>query len=100
MYGRSSYARAGVEVHERLDDSIAVYYQGQCLAIKPAPLEAPALRARNASSVIFGTAYPYDVPVTPDVAAGETIQQGFPRPAKSGHDHPWRRPFKVHIDSG
>lgn len=30
--GRPSYARAGVEVHERLDGNIAVYYQGQCLA--------------------------------------------------------------------
>ncbi len=35
--GRSSYACARVEVHERLDGSIAVYYQGQCLATKPAP---------------------------------------------------------------
>jgi hypothetical protein len=44
--GRLSYARARVEGHERLDGSLAVYYQGHCLTTKPAPLEAPVLRLR------------------------------------------------------
>src|SRR5713226_3299141 len=43
---RRSYARAHVEVHERLDGSLAVYYAGRCLTSTPAPLEAPVLRAR------------------------------------------------------
>jgi hypothetical protein len=43
---RRSYARAHVEVHERLDGSLAVYYAGRCLLSTPAPLEAPVLRAR------------------------------------------------------
>jgi len=43
---RRSYARAHVEVHERLDGSLAVYYAGRCLVCTPAPLEAPVLRAR------------------------------------------------------
>jgi hypothetical protein len=43
---RRSYARAHVEVHERLDGSLAVYYAGRCLTCSPAPLEAPMLRAR------------------------------------------------------
>ena len=34
---RASWARATVEVHERLDGSLAVYYQGMCLASQPAP---------------------------------------------------------------
>jgi transposase len=50
--GRLSYTRARVEVHERLDGSLAVYYQGYCLTTKPAPLEAPVLRVRNTSRVI------------------------------------------------
>jgi len=50
--GRLSYARARVEVHERLDGSLAMYYQGHCLATKPAPLEAPVLRARNGARAI------------------------------------------------
>ena len=52
--GRLSYARAKVEVHERMDGSLAVYYQGQCLAAKPAPPEAPLLRARNIKRAMPG----------------------------------------------
>jgi hypothetical protein len=48
---RASYARAQVEVHERLDGSLAAYYQGRCLATTPAPLEAPVLRARSGKRV-------------------------------------------------
>ncbi len=44
---RASYAKARVEVHERLDGSLAVYHEGKCLAIKEAPKEAGALRARK-----------------------------------------------------
>ena len=35
--GRSSYARAKVEVQERMDGSVAVYYKGQCLLATKAP---------------------------------------------------------------
>lgn len=44
---RLSYARLEVEIHERLDGSLAVYSQDQCLATRPAPAEAPVLRARG-----------------------------------------------------
>lgn len=44
---RASYAKARIEVHERLDGSLAVYQEGKCLAIKEAPKEAGALRARS-----------------------------------------------------
>lgn len=44
---RRSYAQARVEVHERLDGSLAVYYAGTCLSTTPAPAEAPLLRARK-----------------------------------------------------
>jgi len=43
---RRSYARTHVQVHERLDGSLAVYYVGRCLTSTSAPLEAPVLRAR------------------------------------------------------
>ena len=39
--GRMSYARARVEVHEKLDGTIAVFYQGNYLLTKAAPMEAP-----------------------------------------------------------
>lgn len=44
---RSSYARARVEVQERLDGRLVVYYQGQAVASRQAPLAAPVLRARK-----------------------------------------------------
>ncbi len=44
---RRSWARAVVEVQERLDGSLAVYYHGECLVTTPAPVEAPLLRARG-----------------------------------------------------
>lgn len=44
---RRSWATAQVEVHERLDGSLAVYSQGTCLTTRPAPPDAPTLRART-----------------------------------------------------
>lgn len=44
--GRMSYAKTRVEVQERLDGALAVYFQGQCLATQVAPEEAAVLRAR------------------------------------------------------
>ena len=82
---RLSYARAQVEVHERLDGSLAVYYQGQCLATRPAPPEAPVLRARR-----HGRAAP-TAPVPAPPAA--PTDSGPPPPRRPAADHPWRRPF-------
>ena len=44
---RSSYARATVEVQERLDGTILVVHQGRTLAAEPAPPGPLTLRARN-----------------------------------------------------
>ncbi len=85
--GRMSYARARVEVHERLDGSIAVYYQGRCLATKPAPPEAPVLRARNMLRV----------PASKPMAASVNT---LAMPYKPAPDHPWRRPLKAYGDRG
>jgi hypothetical protein len=97
--GRLSYARARVEIHERLDGSLAVYYQGCCLATKPAPSEAPVLRARNIARVIPDMADSNELPV-PFIAAKKTLQPNPPHRTKPAPDHPWRRPFKLHIDRG
>lgn len=94
---RLSYARARVEVHERLDGSLAVYHNGQCLATKTAPLEAPVLRARKFSRVMLpppsgGTGVTAPVTLTPKVLP--------PPQRKPAPDHPWRGKFRVHIDRG
>jgi hypothetical protein len=44
---RLSYARAQVEVHERLDGRLTVYYASRYPATTPASEEAPLLRARQ-----------------------------------------------------
>lgn len=46
---RISYAKCTVDVHERLDGSLAVYYKGQGLATTDAPFEATVLRSRGHS---------------------------------------------------
>jgi hypothetical protein len=74
-----------------MDGSLAVYYHGQCLANKPAPPEAPVLRARNTARVM---------PKGSDqdeLAAPLAVKKNSePKtPYKPGLDHPWRRPFKV-----
>jgi len=97
--GRASYARARVEVHERMDGSLAVYYKGHCLAAKPAPPEAPLLRVRSIERVIPGMTN-FDEPAVPITPAKKTLQPKLPRHTKPGPDHPWRRPFKAHIDRG
>jgi hypothetical protein len=97
--GRVSYARARVEVHERMDGSLAVYYQGRLLAARPAPSEASLLRVRNIARVIPGM-LDSDEPALPVSTAKEASQPKPLRHTKPSPDHPWRRPFKVHIDRG
>jgi transposase len=64
---RQSYAHCQVEVQQRLDGSLAIYYGGQALDIQPAPEEAPILRRQTVA------------PITPNPKAKE--------PALN----PWRR---------
>jgi transposase len=97
--GRWSYARARVVLHERMDGSLAVYYKGQCLATEAAPLEAPVLRTRNIARVISNMT-DYDEHAVPVTVAKKPPQLKPHQSIKPGPDHPWRRPFKLHIDRG
>jgi hypothetical protein len=96
---RRSYARAHVEVHERLDGSLAVYYAGRCLVSVPAPLEAPVLRARAgrltaaAQPSFLVAAGPTDAdecrkPAAPTAAPTAVLAQ---RGSTPGPDHHWRK---------
>jgi len=97
--GRLSYVRARVEVQERMDGSLAVYYQGYCLATKQAPPEAPVLRARKADRTVTSVTNSIK-PAVPVNAARNNLQSRSRQYTKPGPNHPWRRPFKVHIDRG
>lgn len=67
---RASYAKARVELHERLDGSLAVYHEGRCLATKEAPKEAGALRARSGPRAKANSG----VGTAESVGAGSTAQ--------------------------
>lgn len=94
---RASYARATVEVQERLDGSLAVYYQGQPVLTTPAPPTAPELRARKARRPGAGT--PASV-VAAGVGTGAT--RAVPEsaalvpvstPRRPAPTHPWRKGY-------
>ena len=73
---RASYARLPVVVREHLDGGLRVTYQGITLAVEPAPVTAPVLRARKGRRVL------------PDLAVP---RQPGPGTSKPGHKHPWRQ---------
>lgn len=83
---RSSYARARVEVHQRMDGSLAVYYRDRCLVTTDAPAEAPILRiqaAPHSSRRASETS-----PATPPIRKPKPKSS---HPWKPPQDHPWRR---------
>jgi hypothetical protein len=59
---RQSYARCQVEVHLRLDNRLAISFEGQLLRTRPAPDEAPVLRRQMA---ILENESPYHQPLKP-----------------------------------
>jgi transposase len=95
---RLSYSRLRVEIHERMDGSLAVYHQGTCLATKAAPLDAPTLRARNMARVIPNRKNPREL-ITAAAACNKTA---IPKPVyrRPAPDHPWRKTFILHNDRG
>ena len=107
---RASYARATVEVQERLDGSIVVTYHGRTLAAKPAPPEPVSLRARSTRR--SNGHLPAETPVADSTGAlihpvgderrngAMSLQETPPRnppktkprhPSRPAPDHPWRK---------
>ena len=80
---RVSYARARVEVHERFDGSLRVYFRGTCLASHILP--ATDTDFRSAAALSESALRP-----------APTLHPASPRPPKTGpwtppRSHPWRR---------
>lgn len=97
---RKSYARATVQVHERLDGTLAVLYAGEQIAWQEAPLEARPLRARSrkpSRGALAGSqlgaeegAAPSMLPhLAMEAAAPSSAVQKSP-PSKPKATHPWR----------
>jgi transposase len=89
---RLSYAYTKVEVYEKMDCSLAVYYQGRCLATKSAPPEASVLRARNMPRAST------QKKVTTEKASREFKELDNNQRHKPGSDHPWRKSYKAFFD--
>jgi transposase len=90
--GRQNYHRARVEIQERMDGGLAVYYQGKCLATKPAPAEAPVLRVQGRGRPASQESLLK--PSAPLPQKKEPILKTKPIRPKPGPDHPWRKTFK------
>jgi transposase len=105
---RMSYAKTQVEVQERLDGSLAVYYQGRCLTSTAAPLEAPVLRARQGARVPVPIAADTDqarrsdavavgggdmLAATIDASPADEVpgRHHIPTPRRPAADHPWKK---------
>ena len=85
-HGRS-YAKARVEVHERLDGTLAVFYQEQRLALGPlTSAPAPRIPARNHRRV-----RPNGPQSMQDLRVRRRKEGGRAATAKPSADHPWRR---------
>ncbi len=76
-----------VTLNKKEQRRLAVYYQGHCLATKPAPPEAPVLRVRNTARVLpnMTNSGGADVPV---IAAKKTLPLKPSGYTKPGPDHP------------
>lgn len=94
---RRSWARAVVEVQERLDGSVAVCYQGECLATTPAPQEAAVLRARSGRR---GNAAPSAISAPSATHLPLRRERGAPRvdARTPSATHPWKRGYQQRRD--
>lgn len=95
--GRSSYAYAHVDVHEHMDGSLSVHYQGKCLLTRPAPYEATSLRARPGRRPVKMQAIPVPLPQKTTIQTVQNPPMPFRKPASN---HPWRHMPIIHIDRG
>ena len=97
---RMSYARARVEVQERLDGTIVVCHRGKVIAVTEAPESTCLLRARRSHpserkadvSRHPGQPQSHSGPVAPQGRNG-TAAKTTPRPRKPAPDRLWRRPL-------
>jgi transposase len=93
-HGRSSYARARVEVHERLDGSLAIYHGDTRLSTTTAPAEARSLRTQPGPHPVPGTALETQ---SPSLGATATLprESHTIAPHKPALTHPWRVAYQL-----
>jgi len=90
--GRQNYHRARVEIQERMDGGLAVYYQKKCLAVKPAPAAAPVLRVQRRGRL--GPQDSFSPSASPLPQENKQTPKKKLPPPKPAPDHPWRKSYK------
>ena len=92
--GGTSYAGRWVDVHERFDGSLHVFYEGSRLAkTSPPPVPPAAIRVRHVNGR-FTEECPWTAPREPKPAKQPPAAAPDPtqtKPNKPAPDHPWRR---------
>jgi transposase len=89
--GGRSYSGCRVEVQHRFDDSLHVYYQGQCIArtppaaVPPKAIKVLDSRGRQTEECPWANLRP------PKPKEEKPVQQTERRPYKPPPNHPWRR---------
>jgi transposase len=81
---RGSYRRARVDVHQRLDGSLAICYQGSTLVVYQPASDAPIRVGKF-------TPAPFAKPDPPPRPAPTARPQEPKAPYRPAPDHPWRR---------
>ena len=93
---RTSYARARVQIQERLDGSLVVTYQGRVIGSRPAPPNPMTLRARSTGVRLALPAVSCQLTgPEPVVSPSTSPTNGSSEPRTPAPDHPWRKPSKV-----
>jgi len=97
-----SYAKARVMVHEGMDGSVGVYYQGRRIAFEEAPGQRVVLRVKNVrakAQPAQGLAEPSARSPLPSEGKSESMNKAANDGNRKSHrpaaDHPWRRPHVV-----
>jgi hypothetical protein len=88
---RLSFARAVVEIHQRLDGSLAVVHQGRVLLHVPAPADAPPIRTAARGKLAPPPQF------QPALAPPPTPPRPTPTSARKPPSltHPWKRSYKT-----
>lgn len=89
-HDRLSYARAVVEVHQRLDGSLAVVHHGQVLLHVPAPADALPIRTLTRGRTGPAVQPPRDPPPPTTSPQPTSTRERASKPSRA---HPWRRSY-------
>lgn len=93
--GARSYSRCPVEVQQRFDGSLKVFYKDNCIARTNPPIVPPAAIRVRAINGSFAEECPWTAPrsYTPKQETTSTVAEAKPKTiSKPAADHPWRRP--------